>query len=218
MCLSNIYLSLMSFVGGRGFRRFIFLFLAVTFLFPLGARTIDAGTSSAAGNATAEVSPPVKFKLTNELDFGNIRPGNFAGTVVITPHNRRFATGGVKLRGSRRVYGKDKDSDKERNKGRSHGQFSRAKFKVSGLPNTFFTIKLVSSPALLKKGRRSVRRKKSLEITQLKSFSVTQNCEARMGRFNAEGKDTIYVGGTLQVPARAKKGKYEAEVTIFIDF
>ncbi len=155
---------------------------------------VGGAAPSATGQATAVITEPLNIQMTEELEFGKIRPGDTPGTVVVTPLDDRSATGGTELSGS----------------GDHH---HRAKFKIEGPLNAFFTIQLFSSPAEHDNGANP-----NLDITDLKSFSKTLNMETTTGQTDSNGKDKVYVGGTLQVPAGAKKGKYEGDVTITINF
>jgi hypothetical protein len=246
-------------------------------LLPCGLpKNIAVGQAAGIGSASAIVKEPVIGSVTKPLKFGLIWPGGRkggGGVVVVTPKNRRFARGGVRLgrcghddhkdkdkdKDKDDDKGKDKDDDKDRHrseifdrhkslrgyeryasngdffgprydKDKDHdrhrpcGRHSRAVFDLSGVPNTFFGINLSSSPAhhiaggRSHQGRHSGRHKRNLQITNLKSFSVTQRTNTPTGKFNSRGKETIWVGGSLRVPARAKKGSYTGKITLTVNF
>ena len=159
-----------------------------------GVPQVIVAGPSATGQASVTISNPPSILITEELEFGQVRPGGTAGTVVVTPQNNRFATGGTELSGS-------------------GSQHSRAEFEIEGPANAFFTIQLSSSPAEHDEGSNP-----SLEITDLVSFSQTLGIVTTTGKTDSDGEDEIFVGGTMQVPAGAKNGKYEGEVTLNVNF
>ncbi|GJL77924.1 MAG: hypothetical protein NPINA01_09130 [Nitrospinaceae bacterium] len=171
-------------------------YLMMVLLLQWGLPQIVIAGASATGQATATVSEPLDIQMTEELEFGQIRPGGTAGTVVVAPEdNARTATGGTELGpGNATLH-------------------HRAKFDVSGTPDAFFNIALSSSPAVHDQGINP-----SLQVTDLKSFSETRGIVTLTGKTNGIGEDIVYVGGTLQVPANALNGKYEGDVTITVNF
>jgi uncharacterized protein DUF4402 len=181
----------------RLFRNRLTLLLVMLFFLWGGAGHSVAGPS-ATGLATADMVEPLNIQMTEELAFGQVRPGDSAGTVVVTHQNVRTATGGATLA-----------AVNNQNNIFHH----RAEFDISGPPESFFNITMTSTSAVHDQGTNP-----ALQVTDLKSFSTTQNIETATGKTDGSGNDMVYVGGTLQVPAGAKNGKYEGDVTITINF
>lgn len=175
--------------------KFYFLMM---FLLQWGFTQVVVAGPSATGQAIATITVPLNIQLTDELEFGQIRPGSTAGTVVVSPQNVRTATGGATLA-----------AVNNQNNIFHH----RAEFNISGPPDSFFSISLTNTSAVHDQGSNP-----SLLVTDLKGFSTTENIETTTGKTNLDGDDSIYVGGTLQVPAGAKNGKYEGDVTINVNF
>lgn len=166
-----------------------------------GSVGVGGAAPSATGQASVAVIKPLIIVMTEELEFGQIRSGNSDGTVTVSPQNVRTADGGASL-----------SAVNNHNKIFHH----RAKFEVEGPPNSFFNITLASTAAEHDHGSNP-----NLQITDLTSFSATLNSDITLtmtGKTDEDGEDHIYVGGTLQVPAGAKNGKYEGDVTISINF
>lgn len=134
--------------------------------------------------------------MIDELKFGQIRPQYSAGTVTVAPEdNARTA------------------SDPDLLAAINSGKHQRAKFEIKGPENSLFSITLASTKAQHDNGINP-----SLDVTDLTSFSKNLVSFDLKGKTDSDGEDKIFVGGTLQVPANAKNGKYEGEVTITINF
>ncbi len=149
---------------------------------------------SASSNSSVWVLPPLDITHFKPLKFGLIIPGHSPGTVVVTTSNTRFKTGGVKL-----IY---------------WYPWHRGALWVEGAPNQVYTISMQSNAVLNGWGGTQ------LLVTDLKSFSVTQGTEGTEGLIAPNGKDKIFIGGTLHVPKKSeiKKGAYIGTVSISINY
>ena len=95
--------------------------------------------------------------------------------------------------------------------------FSRAEFTVTGSPDVGYQIVLASESALHDQGGNNL----TLMVTNLVAFSVNRfdlGEGTTEGKFDFSGEDMVFVGGTLQVPANAKNGKYEGDVMLTINY
>lgn len=157
------------------------------------------------GSAQALIAVPFLVTVTAPLEFGQIRPGDVDGSVVIDPQfNTREGFDGVQAVAS--------------------APWSRAEFAITGQPNAPYSVDMVASTAIHDQGTDPEIGVKSLFVDPLTGFSVTLNPPAAQispnvtGKINGLGSDTLYVGGTLQVPTTARNGKYEGEVMVTVNF
>ncbi len=156
----------------------------------------QAGTSaSATAQAGATVVVPLVVTAEEEIDFGAIASGSISGTVIVTVDDKRSATGGASLLGG--------------------ADFHRAEFKVVGPPNASYKITL---PSTLTAEHDSSSPGPNLNVVNLVSFSTEANAVTDTGVIGPGGSDMVYVGGTIEIPAGAKNGKYEADVVLTVEF
>ena len=158
-----------------------------------GSTLGESGTIS----SSIEIRADIVIDKTAVLYFGQVRPGTTDGTVVVTTGNERFAFGGTKIIGPK---------------------FSRAEYVVSGTPDALYTITPGVALSVHDNRGEPIPSVSSLDVINLKSFSVTFNAEGTTGQFNSSGVDSIFVGGTLVVPTTALNGKYSGSVIITVNF
>lgn len=156
-----------------------------------------AGGETGTIPATVEIKTQLTITKTADLNFGQIRAGQSNGIVIVTPLNVRTAVD-VTLR--------------------ALTNFSRATFIITGDSGTTYNIAPVLDFALHDKRGDPVLGVTLLEVTNLKSYSTTVKAETLIGKFNNNGIDSVFVGGTLLVPQGAKFGKYGGQVTLTINF
>lgn len=181
------------------FHGYRFFLLSALLLSGLMVQYVYAGPS-AIGQAEAIIIPPLTVHEEETLQFGQIRSSKTqSGTVVITPQNVRFATGGASLAAVNN---------------QNNIFHQRAEFQVDGPTNNAFTYTLSANTAEHDNGSSNP----NLQITDPIGFSVNLGLEGLQGELGNDGKDTIYVGATLQVPSKAKNGKYEGEIIIMVDY
>lgn len=146
--------------------------------------------------ATVDIGIQLQLTRVSQLSFGQVRPGDTDGEVIVTPGtNQRSRTGGVGLSGSK---------------------FSRAVFIVTGTPNSFYTIAPVLAFSVHDSRGEPIEGLTLLEVTDLKSYSATVGAVTTSGQIGPGGVDSVFVGGTLLVPPTARNGKYEGDVTLTI--
>ena len=158
-----------------------------------GSTLGESGTIS----SSIEIRSELVITKIASLFFGQVRPGATDGTVVVTTANERFAFGGTGIIGPK---------------------FSRAEYVVGGVPDAIYPI--TPGVALSVHDIRGVPipDESSLDVIDLKSFSVIFNAEGTTGQFNSSGVDSIFVGGTLVVPTTALNGKYSGSVIISVNY
>ncbi len=133
------------------------------------------------------------------LDFGHLKGDEAAldGTVTVTPDSPsvRTTTGGATLLGAKLV----------------DDNFGPAEFTVSGEPLAPYTITFILPTATSDKGT------PSLNVINLAPLTINDMVED-IGTLDSTGFDRVRVGGTLDVPARARPGKYVAEIELMFNY
>ena len=166
----------------------------------------QTGASATATASATVVSESLAVTSTSDLQFGGLEVISGAGTVTLTIVDAtgaaaRSITGGVELQGA---------------------NFHPAEILLTGTPGTPYTIQL--PPAPLAENETAVRDESgdpasSLEIIVLTSLTVNTGATDETGLLDpVTGTDTVFVGGTLDVLADAKKGNYRGDITIFVTF
>ncbi len=160
-----------------------------------------AGMSQAATSVNAQVTTMVfeALTITNQqpLNFGHITPTAGGGTVVISTSGVRTVNGGVQVAGS----------------------FNHASFAVQGAPDRAYSIHTPASqifvsdavnpnPALVN----------ALTVNNFTTESVNHGAPSATGQLSHSGADTIYLGGTLVVPANAVSGVYSGLVPVTVSY
>lgn len=165
------------------------------------ARVSEAATAT--GRASVEIVVPLNVIMGSPLEFGNIKSEfesddeeEESGSVTITTGNQRLASGNIKV----------------------SSQFNRAVFTINGVPYSTYNIQISDLMAVHDQTLKPESGVTQLRILDLKSFSVSAGLETTTGKINASGTDTVYVGGTLLVPATAKNGKYRGDVEIILSY
>ncbi len=164
-----------------------------------------SATASATASAT-DVAESVAVTSTSDLQFGGLEVISGLGTVTLTILDAtgaalRSATGGVELQGE---------------------NFHLAEILVTGTPGADYAIELPLAP--LAENETAVRDESgnpasSLEIIGLTSLTVNTGATNETGVLDPDtGTDTVFIGGTLDVLADAKKGNYRGDITIFVTF
>ncbi len=172
---------------------------------PALAQTSASVTATATATVVAE---SLAVTSASDLQFGGLEVISGAGTVTLTIVDAtgaaaRSITGGVELQGA---------------------NFHPAEILITGTPGTPtpYTIQLPLTPfAENETAERdeSGDPASSLEITGLTSLTVHTGATNGTGVLDPNtGTDTVFIGGTLDVLADAKKGNYRGDITIFITF
>jgi len=178
--------------------------LALGLLAPAAlAQTSASATATASATVVAE---SLAVTSITDLQFGGLEVISGAGTVTLTIDNAtgaatRSFTGGVQLQGS---------------------NFHPAEILITGTPGTPYAIQLPVAPVAENETAErdeSGDPASSLEIIGLTSLTVNTGATNETGELDpVTGTDTVFVGGTLDVRADAKKGNYRGDITIFVTF
>jgi hypothetical protein len=160
----------------------------------------------ASAKATAKVISPLRIQRTHNLAFGAVKGGKSSGKVIVPAKGSVQYQGGVKK--------EDCDCHDDDLCG-----VQAARFTVSGLANREYQINLPASVTV--SGQKLDRRDRTpltLTVTNFTAYSQTRGATGTVGRLNASGKDTLYVGGQLNVPANAPPGAYILQVQVTVSY
>lgn len=173
----------------HGFRILIFIVVSL-----IADNKVYAFSQRAAayGTAAATVVERLSIDCKTPLDFGSITSSGNGGTIVVSPENKRHVTGDVRVR----------------------GKFRREICDVRGARDKLYSIHTPQSVTFFTTGSAN----NPLAVKDLTTFSVNKNVSASVGDLSATGKDRIYVGGTLVVPAHAAQGGYRGLIPITVSY
>jgi hypothetical protein len=144
--------------------------------------------SEAAAKALRERTP-IKITELHGLSFGQaMLSGKTGGTVTISPTSGTIATSGTVTK--------------------TTGMWQAAEFEVRGQPEEYFAIVLPSTLPL---------RSRNLSGTPPTLTNIVSE-PAGTGRFGADGKARIKVGGTLNFPQSTGNRDLRAELEIQVDY
>jgi len=154
-------------------------------------------TSSVTATVTANVVEDLTVTSEDPLNFGFIEPSPQGGTVTVSPDNARTATGGIE----------------------TSSAFTPATFAVHGNPGHDYTIHTPSSLTFSVRGaEESESLIRELTVTNFTTYSATARTTAATGRLAQDGRDKIYLGATLIVPAGAAPGVYSGWVPLTVSY
>jgi hypothetical protein len=178
--------------------------------------TTDARASSATGQASAEIVRPLQVKAKAPLSFGELECSSREGRVTVTATDKRIVTGAAKI---------------------EKGGYDPASFHVFGAPHFSYVVTTPASLTFHVKGNKhSCRRghdhykrwgwdhddndhqNSSLLVKDFTTFSKNLNAGGHKGYLGNNGKDTLYVGGTLIVSRNAAPGLYRGYVPIEVAY
>lgn len=172
--------------------------LALSIAMSAGPVAAQSRGASATATASATVVRPVQVICDTPLDFGALRGGHRDGTVVVSTSGSRQATGGAELL--------------------SGGQGNQARLRIAGEAGRHYRVGLPSqlSIAGTRWGRGAVPR--TLTASNFEAYSVNARARGTQGTLDGQGRDLVYVGGTIAVPAGAPAGLYRAELPVTVDY
>lgn len=192
------------------------LLFAAAALSPTAANAQAGPRPTASADAYAEiVARELSLSPQLVLSFGLVKGGSIAGTVVVKPEGIRTPGGGAEMVGSgpcQTVYCEDETNPSNPE---SASYWGPGRFVISGAPGSAYRISAASSALA------TWRTPATGRIPQLTVVSFTFLCASTgsaTGILDANGQDTIRVGGTLQVPADMKTASYRVNVPITVEY
>ena len=181
-------------VGFRPLARFLSMAL---FIFAPAAFAQNGETTL--GRAEAEVVIPIRAVPLSDLSFGSIVVGSAGqGTVEVGPD------------GSPPRY---INTARSLCSGESDCMPHRASFGVSGEPSRSYRVSLPGQ--IIAYG---VRTGASLTVVSLEVRSANAPSAMGEGRLDNAGRDSFFVGGTLQVPAGTRPDVFRAELPVIVTY
>lgn len=170
------------------------LFASFLGLFVPMAAPMAAYGSSFTGTASVTIIRPLQVQPLKELSFGRLLPNASGGQVRISATNERFVEGAdLSIR----------------------GKYSPATFVISGSPDVAYNI---VTPSFLEFSSSKFPNKTALRVTDFTTLSRTSKETHNNGTLNSNGKDRLYIGGTLIVSPLAAPGRYKGIVPITVTY
>jgi len=157
----------------------------------LGFSATSFAQVDATATASATIITPIAINKTVDLNFGNISVSATGGTVILAPSlaGARSTTGGVTLP-------------------TVTGTFTAAKFVVTGLGNSTYSISLPAAPISLSDG--------ASHTMAVGTFTSTPSTTGAL----TAGTQDVYVGVTLTVAGLQAAGLYtnSTDLTVTVNY
>jgi len=151
----------------------------------LGFSAVSFGQVTATASTSAIIITPIAIEKKVDMSFGNVSVSATGGTVILATNSTRTKTGGVTLP----IVA---------------GTVTSAKFTVTGLGTSTYSISLPTSDITLSDG-----------ATHTMTVGTFVSNPATTGTL-ASGTQDVYVGGTLAVGALQAAGTYTNASDLFV--
>jgi spore coat protein U-like protein len=171
-------------------KKFIISLLIVAAFVAIPVSVFAKFTANDDGTARARVVTTIAISNVDDLDFGSILQSATAGTVVVAPD----ATGSVTSALSVGV-----------------GSTESAEFTVTGSPNATYSITLPSAALTLTPALGAT----NTTVITVNPFTSSIDLG---GVLDDGGEQTIYVGGTLNVPANPTADSYSGAFNVTVAY
>lgn len=171
-------------------KKFIISLLIVAAFVAIPVSVFAQFTANDDGTARARIVTPISITNVDELDFGSIMT-NVAGTVIVDPD----ASGTLNVSSTL-----------------SPGSATAsAQFDVAGSPNATYTVTLPGALTLTPELGSAV----NTTVITVDPFSSNVNSG---GKLSDVGTETIYIGGTLNVPATPMADNYTGTFNVIVAY
>ena len=154
-----------------------------------------AFAQTANGESDAVVVSPLSLVPVEDLNFGNLLPGNLGGTAVVSPAGARTVTGSVIAVG---------------------GTVSNAEFQGFGSQNRFVFISTASSTYTL--NRQGGGASMVMRALTLQADNLTPTFFPGLFRIATTNVITLRIGATLDVNANQQEGVYTGTFPITMNY
>lgn len=202
-------------------RRGTTLGLAAAVALAAGGQAV-AGPQSLTGTASAEVvARELTLTQTYQLIFGLVKSINStAGTVVIGPGATatRSPFGGATTVGSGPCNTEWCEDETSPSNPDSASYWGPGVFTVTGSPGATYRVVATNSTATAFWRTPATGREPSLQVTDFTFTTKSSGYSTDVGTLDANGSDTVRVGGTLQVIAGMKTASYRVDVPLTIQY
>lgn len=187
-----------------------------------GAGQAAAAPQSTSGSAAAEiVARELTLDQTHQLIFGLVKSiNNGPGTVVIGPGSTatRSPFAGATTVGSGPCNTEWCEDETNPSNPDSASYWGPGVFIVTGTPGTTYRIVATTSTATAFWRTPANGREPALQVTDFTFRTKSSGYSSDIGTLDANGTDTVRVGGTLQVVAGMKTASYRVDVPLTTQF
>lgn len=187
-----------------------------------GAGQAAAQPESANGGAAAEiVAQQLTLNQTHQLIFGLVKSiNNGAGTVVIAPGATatRSPFAGATTVGSGPCNTEWCEDETNPSNPDSASYWGPGVFTVTGSPGATYQLVATNSTATANWRTPANGREPALEVTNFTFRTKSSGYTSHTGTLDANGMDTVRVGGTLQVIAGMKTASYRVDVPMTVQY
>jgi len=181
-----------------------------------------APQSVASGSASAEiVAQQLTLTQTHQLIFGLVKSiNNGAGTVVIAPNSTatRSPFGGATTVGSGPCNSEWCEDETNPSNPDSASYWGPGVFTVTGAPGAAYQLVATNATAIAYWRTPANGREPALDVTNFTFHTKSSGYTSHTGTLDSTGKDTVRVGGTLQVIAGMKTASYRVDVPMTVQY
>ncbi len=163
----------------------------------------DGLSSSAGGEAAAQVVAPLIVTRESDLEFGAVFAGASPGAVSVSSRGGTTYSGGAQPACVA---------------GACHSA-SAARFTVSGEAGRTYIVSVptrITATGTLADG--SGAPAAPLSVNAIEASSASRRTEGPVGQLDAQGRDRFEVGGTLEVPAGLPSASYRATIPVIVTY
>ncbi len=190
---------------------------------PLSPLLAEAGPKAIAnGTASAEiVARELSLTQSYQLIFGLVKSNNStAGTVVVSPGATvtRSPLDGARTVGSGPCQTEWCEDETNPSNPDSASYWGPGVFVVTGSPGARYQVVATNSTATAYWRTPANGREPALQVTDFTFATKSSGYASTIGTLDANGNDTVRVGGTLVVPGGMKTASYRVDVPLTIQY
>lgn len=160
-------------------------------------------TSTANGDAQAQVVAPLIVTRESDLEFGAVFAGGNAGTITVSPAGGTTFAGGAQPACVAEACFEARP----------------AQFAVRGEAGRSYVVAVplrITATGTITDG--SGRAAMPLSVTAIEVRSASRPAEGPGGQLNLNGQDRFEVGGTLELPANLPSASYRATIPVIVTY
>jgi len=172
-------------------------------------------------SATADaeiVAHDLSLTENYELQFGLVKSNSTAGTVLIKPQGTRSPFGGATTVGSGPCQTEWCEDPTDPSNVDSASYWGPGVFVVTGSPHSTYRVAAGTSSALAYWRTPATGRTPQLTVTDFTFATASSGYTSATGTLDANGTDTVRVGGTLQVIAGMNTASYRVHVPVIVQY
>jgi hypothetical protein len=195
--------------------------LGLIALAPAGASGQAGPKAVSSATAVAEiVARDLNLTEGIQLTFGLVKSNKSSvpGTVVVKPEGIRSPFDGAEIVGSGPCQTEWCEDETSPSNPDSASYWGPGVFTVSGSPNSTYRVVAGADTATAYWRTPATGREPALQVTDFTFATKSSGYSSNVGTLDADGNDTIRVGGTLQVVAGMKTASYRVHVPVTIQY